>query len=679
MQETLNSKQQEAVEHVEGPLLVLAGAGSGKTRIVTNRIVHLLEIGVPSSEIVAVTFTNKAAEEMSSRVKGLTRQNVLVTTFHSFAARILRESIHHLGFQQSFSIYDEQDSLSLLKEVYPEGDAKQLKHAISEAKNAFLSPEEVGGNTGHVYKLYQDKLFSYNALDFDDLLFLTVKLWQTHSTVLNYYQNRFSFLLIDEYQDTNEAQYLMAKLLAGERKNIFVVGDPDQSIYSWRGANIRNILNFEKDFPGAKVVTLDQNYRSTNHILSAANRLIQKNDRPYEKNLWSALGDGEKIAVKIFPSDREEASFVVRMALKYRQMEKIPLSETAIFYRTNAQSRSFEDALLREKVPYTIVGGLSFYQRKEIKDILAFLRLLVSPADFVAFARTINIPKRGMGPKAVENLKLGSEMARLPILSYCREIVQTTTLPPKQREALSSYVRLLDEVSLETNSLEELIKTLIIKSQYLSHLKEDPETYADRKENVEELVAKAAEWEEDREEVSLSKFLEEISLQSSLDEGEFDQEKIRLMTIHNSKGLEFLLCFLVGMEEDLFPHANSRDDPMALQEERRLCYVGITRARKYLYLTASQYRYLFGVPRVMKTSRFLKELQEVEEAEEEREEPLPPQDFVPGANVFHKTFGKGIIRKRQETSIGPTLDIYFFEDKELKTLALKYAKLSLQD
>jgi len=402
--ETLNPNQQEAVMHVEGPLLVLAGAGSGKTRIVTNRIVHLLEIGVPASEIVAVTFTNKAAEEMSHRVRSLTKQSVLITTFHSFSAKILRESIQYLGYKQNFSIYDEHDSLSVLKEILgpnDQKDLKKIKSEISEAKNALLLPQEMDKKLANFYQLYQEKMLAYNALDFDDLLFLTTKLFQNHQEVLSYYQNRYTFLLIDEYQDTNEAQYLIAKMLAGERKNIFVVGDPDQSIYSWRGANIRNILDFEKDFPGAKVITLDQNYRSTNTILSKANKLIEKNDRPYQKNLWSALGEGEEVVVKYFPSDREEASYVARTILRH----KIPLSEVAIFYRTNAQSRSFEDALLRENIPYTIVGGLSFYERKEIKDILAFLRLLVSPSDFVAFSRIINVPKRGLGPKTLDALR----------------------------------------------------------------------------------------------------------------------------------------------------------------------------------------------------------------------------------------------------------------------------------
>lgn len=688
---TLNNKQEEAAQHIEGPLLVLAGAGSGKTRIVTHRIVHLLEMGIPASEIVAVTFTNKAAEEMSTRVKSLTRQNVLITTFHSFSARILRESIHYLGFKQNFSIYDEQDSLSVLKEVLEglglkeeKSLLKSTKSAISQAKNDLLMPDQLPQKEKqliNIYRLYQEKLFSYNALDFDDLLFFTVKLLQNYPAALELYQNRYSFLLIDEYQDTNEAQYLIAKLLAGEKKNIFVVGDPDQSIYSWRGANIQNILNFEKDFPGARVVTLEQNYRSTNQILSAANKLIQHNDRPYEKNLWSALGEGEAIKVKIFSSDREEASFVARTLLEYKKEKKLPLSEMVIFYRTNAQSRSFEDALLRLNIPYTIVGGLSFYQRKEIKDILAFLRLIVSPTDFIAFSRTINIPKRGIGPKTLEGLKIGSEEANLPILSFCRNLTwgYNSLLSPKQTAALTSFVQLIDDLSELQTSIEELIKILIERSSYINYLKEDQETYEDRKENVEELLAKAAEWDEEGNEGGLTKFLEEISLQSSLDENRLDGDTIKMMTLHNGKGLEFDLCFVVGMEEDLFPHVNSRDDPQRLQEERRLCYVGMTRARKYLYLTASQYRYLFGTPRSMNPSRFLKEIGIGQKKEAPQEKSTPAGDFIPGATVHHKTFGNGIIRKREETSIGPTLDVYFFEDKSVKTLAMKYAKLTLAE
>lgn len=711
--ETLNEKQQEAAEHVDGPLLVLAGAGSGKTRIVTHRIVHLLEIGVPAQEILAVTFTNKAAGEMSSRVRALTKQNVLITTFHSLCARLLRESIHHIGYKQTFTIYDEQDSQSLIKECLKtlgikedKQFVKSIKGAISDAKNALVAAEEMPVDLGNrklktirdVYKLYQDKLFEYNALDFDDLLFLTVRLFQECPEVLKHYEEQFTFLLIDEYQDTNEAQYIIAKLLAGEKKNIFVVGDPDQSIYSWRGANIRNILNFEKDFPGAKTITLDQNYRSTNNILSAANCVIKNNPRPYDKDLWSGLGDGEKIFTHTFSSDREEAAFVVRNIIKYQKEENMPLSNVVVFYRTNAQSRSFEDAFLKENIPYAIIGGLSFYQRKEIKDVLAFLRLIISPSDLIAFARTINLPKRGFGPTSLAKLKEASERSSIPIMNLCASLMQGTSpvavsLSAKQRANLADYLQMyakLMQLQEQQAPIETLIKTLLEESGYLLYLKEDKETYEDRRANIDELLTKALEWESDKENPSLFQFLEELSLQSSMDENQKTEEHVSLMTLHNGKGLEFDLCFIVGMEEDLFPHINSKEDETALEEERRLCYVGMTRAKKYLYLTASRFRYLWGMPKVMNPSRFLNEIPEKYkhpsvsarppshfQIDNTFDEENPSDGLLPGRTIEHKSLGKGVIRKRYSTSLGLTFDIYFFADNQVKTIAAKYAKLSL--
>ena len=435
--EDLNSEQKQAAMHLDGPMLVLAGAGSGKTRVVTHRIAHLLSVGVPASEIVALTFTNKAAQEMRERIRRVSDQIVLTCTFHSLCARILRESIHHLGFDRNFSIYDQSDSDQLIKTClkglgYKEDRAfvKGIKQAISQAKNDLVTPSDLGDESlttadkafKAVYTLYQQKLKEYNAVDFDDLLFLTVKLFITKKDILKEYQHRWSFILIDEYQDTNMAQYKLTKFLGGERQNIFVVGDPDQSIYSWRGANIDNILNFEKDFPGAQIVSLEQNYRSTTHILEGANALIECNTERYKKNLWSDLGEGEKIGHYIAPNERDETHFVVKRLLEHHRHQGIPLKESVIFYRTNSQSRVVEDALLKYQIPYIIIGGLSFYQRREIKDILAYLRLALSKSDFLSFARTINLPRRGFGATTLDKLRLAAEQgAPFPFIDLIRK------------------------------------------------------------------------------------------------------------------------------------------------------------------------------------------------------------------------------------------------------------------
>lgn len=699
----LNPKQQLAAEHIEGPMLVLAGAGSGKTRVVTARIAHLLKLGVPSSEILALTFTNKAADEMRNRIKALSDQYVLTSTFHSLGARILRESISALGYRSDFTIYDENDSLQLLKNCLAslgykdeKGLLKSLRIAISNAKNDLLKPQDLEKefHARHdqllkdLYVLYQDKLKEYNALDFDDLLFLPVKLFQESPETLKKYQTRWSFVLIDEYQDTNAAQYFMTKLLVDRHNNLFVVGDPDQSIYSWRGANIHNILEFEKDYEGATVITLEQNYRSTTNILEGANALIEHNEQRYEKELWSDLGAGEKIGVYMAQNERQEAQFVVEELISRTRAHHIPLNDCVIFYRTNAQSRIFEDAFLKYQIPYMIIGGLSFYQRREIKDILALLRMVISDSDFLSFARTINLPKRGIGPTTLGKWRELAEELGMPILSLCRAMlngsVTQTKLTKKQEDGLRDYlsvVETLKSMCLENLPLEEIVQEAIESSRYHDVLKSDPETASDRKENLEALINKAAEWSEEQETPKLLHFLEELSLKSSLDEAP-KQDSVRLMTLHNGKGLEFTLTFLVGMEEDLFPHINSKDSIEALEEERRLCYVGMTRAKQFLYLSASAYRLMWGTPKVMVPSRFLKEvpsqyltvLSQTDEIEEdpfyeEEEERMPI-----GTVVFHKDFGKGLIKKAYNTSLGITYDVFFFESNALRSLVAKYAK-----
>jgi DNA helicase II / ATP-dependent DNA helicase PcrA len=618
--EELNPEQKRAVHHVEGPALVIAGAGSGKTRVVTYRIAHLLSLGTPAQEILALTFTNKAAGEMRRRVEEKTQAIVLTCTFHSLGARILRESIHHLEYKNDFTIYDEDDTEKLLRECIgalsikeDKGFLKTARGAISHAKNQLLPPEVVAKEdslTGQLYALYQTKLKEYQAVDFDDLLYLPILLFRHNPTVLEHYQNRWGFILIDEYQDTNAAQHTLVKMVAAKHHNVFAVGDPDQSIYSWRGANLENILNFERDFPGALIITLDQNYRSRSTILNAANSLIQHNISRFAKNLWSVRGPGEKIGVYAAMSDRQEAEFV---ALKLLDCHlQTPYSDCAILYRTNFQSRLFEDLLLRLKIPYIIVGGISFYQRREIKDILCLLRMVVGSSDFIAFSRMVNIPKRGLGESFLLKLQEGASERGLPIFDFCVAILNGQIdfkLSLRQREGLGHYSTMIESLrtmAREKVALSTIVSEAIERSRYLNYLQEDPESYEERKDNLGQLVSKATEWEEENRQGGLPNFLEELSLKGAIEER--DGDAVRLMTLHSGKGLEFSLVFLVGMEEDLFPHVNSRDDQEKLQEERRLCYVGMTRAKERLYLTHARFRFLWGISRSMQPSRFLDEI-----------------------------------------------------------------------
>ncbi|MBS0624609.1 MAG: UvrD-helicase domain-containing protein [Verrucomicrobia bacterium] len=689
----LNPNQQKAVEHVEGPLLVLAGAGSGKTRVVTYRIAHLIDIGVLPSDILAVTFTNKAAEEMKSRIRSLKNSHVLACTFHSLGARILRESIHLLGYKNDFVIYDEEDSEKLLKTCMQQlqlGDEKGLlrttRGQISSAKNSLTTPDKADRSFAPVYSMYQSKLKECNAVDFDDLLYLTVRLLKENEEARKEYQSRWSFVLIDEYQDTNAAQYTLARILVEVHGNLFAVGDPDQSIYSWRGAQYQNILNFERDFPGAKVIPLEENYRSTNTILQASNALIEHNPDRYEKKLWSNLGEGAKVGVFVAQSDRQEAEFVVNQLLNRITQNSLSLDDIAIFYRTNAQSRSFEDALLSKRLTYKIIGGLSFYQRREVKDLLSFLRMVVSNTDLMSFLRTINLPKRGLGMTTLE--KLVEASANQPIFTFCEDVISRPDLlklTPKQKEGLQSYVQLIRDLRNERPQLKihELIERTIERSRYLQFLQEDPETFEDRKGNTDELINKAREWEEEQDQPSLTLFLEELSLKTTADD-QGALPAIKLMTLHNSKGLEFPLVFLVGLEEQLLPHANSLDDPSKIEEERRLCYVGMTRAKRFLYLCAATYRYLWNTSRVMRPSRFLREiptqyLQNLSpttirrEVEEEHSE--DPEGFAPGDKVIHKEFGEGIVQKSYHSSFGLTYDVHFPDAGTNRTLVAKFAKL----
>ncbi|MCH9634374.1 MAG: ATP-dependent DNA helicase PcrA [Chlamydiae bacterium] len=698
----LNPQQQEAAQHMSGPLLVLAGAGSGKTRVITCRIAELLEKGVDPRQIIAVTFTNKAAVEMRERIQKEVPKAPLICTFHSLGVRILRESIHHLGYKNHFLIYDEEDALKILrtciksigiedKKITP----KALKQVISRAKNHLQEPDPnddaspVLQVAPKVYQLYQLKLFEASAVDFDDLLYLPVKLFREFPKVLEMYQDRWHQVLIDEYQDTNMAQYVLASLLVQKRKNLFVVGDPDQSIYTWRGANIENILNFEKDWPDAKIIRLEQNYRSTSNILKAANHLVECNQSRYKKDLWSDLGEGEKIHSYRAFNEREEAFYIIEEIVKLRKTKSLSLKDMVIFYRTNAQSRPFEDELLKRNIPYKILGAMSFYQRKEIKDILAFLRLIENSADLVSFLRTIHLPKRGIGEATLTKIIALSHNRQETILATCDHLTKpeaSMKLSQKQLTGLKEYLTLLAELKkIKAESpLQELVYQTVQKTGYLGILKLDPDSYEDRKGNIDELIGKAIEWEEQVDAPSLSKFLEELTLNTSEDYSDTSIERMSLMSFHNGKGLEFHTVFMSGMEETLFPHINCLNTDQGIEEERRLCYVGMTRAKRALYLSHTTTRFVWGGPRSMRPSRFLREIPKeyFESKDEEIEfiEPTPQSEkefseFLEGNRVFHHDFGAGVIRKVGSSSLGVTYDVFFQKDGKTKTLLAKYAKL----
>ena len=715
----LNTEQEKAVNHIEGPLLVLAGAGSGKTRVVTMKIAKLIEIGVAPQEILALTFTNKAANEMSTRIRELTSKNIIASTFHSLGAKILRESITHLDYSNNFTIYDQEDSLKILKECLShlklkedKSVLKKIRYKIASLKNDLIDVDDINAmshltkNEIEAFRLYQNKLKTCNALDFEDLLYLTAKLLKENTQVLDFYQKRWPFILIDEYQDTNFVQYTIAKMLSLKSQNICVVGDPDQSIYSWRGARYQNILNFDSDFKDATIIKLETNYRSTPTILKAANGLIKNNSSRFEKNLRSDLEDGEKI--KIFKADTErlEAAFVVEKILKHQKNEQTSLKDITIFYRTNFQSRVFEDILLENQIPYIIYGGLSFYQRKEIKDILAFLRLLILNSDFLAFSRTINIPKRGFGKTTISKLFFLSEKNGIPIIPFLKKLQQDPSSYPEirlnlsQKNNLENYLKSLFEIRelyQQNIDLDELISHILTKMKYLEYLKEDPISFEDRKENIDELITKANQAYENNQ--SLEKFLEDIALATTKIENAKD-DSLKLMTLHNSKGLEFETVFIVGLEEDLFPHVNSKNSIEEIEEERRLFYVGMTRAKKNLYITHSLSRYMFGGVKLSLPSRFLKELdaEYIEDLSTPYQQnyrdfygskptfskPKVDTDYISssasysiGQKVFHKTFGKGSVKKVYQTSLGETLDILFEGSHHMRSLVTKYAKLKI--
>ena len=652
----LNKEQQEAVKHMEGPLLILAGAGSGKTTMMTHRIAYMLEKGVSPYNILAVTFTNKAAGEMKDRIESLTggTRGMWVMTFHAMCVRILRNHGEVLGFKNGFSIYDESDKKALLKrivkdlkideKIYP---ISYLGSVISSCKEAEEDPDDYIENNSmnfkaetvaKVYARYMEDLQQNNAMDFDDLLWNVVKLFEASSEVLSYYQQRFKYIMVDEYQDTNYLQYKLIHALAEKSHNLCVVGDDDQCIYQWRGADIRNILDFEKDFPETKVVKLEQNYRSDANILDLANSVIANNRNRKAKELWTDRNEGSKITYRRLEDEQREAWYVGGEIQRLHDEEGIPFNDMAILYRKNAQSRPFEEKFSFRGIPYRVLGGTRFYDRKEIKDVMSYMHLVENPSDDVAMARIINEPKRGLGPKSLGGIVSYAKAYKLSIFEALKEQEVLGSLSRKSRAAVEDLVTMLDELGAEQDNMElsDIYDNLIRRSGYLTALEAENTVEADaRIENILELRSVIAEFEEKaagsvltdeedefreerdrlredgfdvKEPTLLQSFLERIALLSDIDNRDESEDAVVMMTLHSSKGLEFPVVFMPGMENGLFPGSASMDDPSKMEEERRLCYVGITRAMRKLYLTGAQTRMLYGRTDFTIESEFMREM-----------------------------------------------------------------------
>ena len=673
----LNPMQKKAVEQIDGPCLVIAGAGSGKTKVLTYKVAYLIENGVKPWNILAITFTNKAANEMKERVEklvGVATNEIWLGTFHSVCVRILRKFIDRLGYDNSFIIFDTSDQKTLVKNCLKELNIdsklfteKSVLNEISNAKNDMMDPDEYNDNysgdyrkkiIGKVYALYQKKLKENNAVDFDDIINLTIKILQNNKDIIDYYCDKFKYILVDEYQDTNKSQFVLVSLLASRNGNITAVGDSDQSIYSFRGADITNILNFERDFPGTKIVKLEQNYRCTGNILKAANAVIKHNGNKYEKKLWTENDEGELPTVYCGNDEYQEASYVVRKINELERTEKMKNSDFAILYRMNSQSRAIEDVLRREDVPYKIIGGLKFYERKEIKDTIAYLRLIANQADNLALERIINEPKRGVGKTSLDKIEQISNETGMPMYevvknaqNYVPKIYSNTrpfidlvekykklaqiqstkeqeeagdviTIKNTEKSDLSKNVDIFDNEKILSNSenaetmetnekitIPDLITSVLKESGYIDSLKTENTVEAEsRIQNIGEFLTVAEEFEKESADKSLNEFLNNISLSSDTDNLEETDDVVTLMTLHSAKGLEYPVVFLVGMEEGIFPGYQSMGDDNELEEERRLFYVGITRAKKYLFLTCANMRKIFGSTSYNPPSRFLKEI-----------------------------------------------------------------------
>lgn len=628
----LNKEQQQAVQHTEGPLLILAGAGSGKTKVLTVRVAYLLAQGVNPYEILAITFTNKAAKEMKSRVEGLVgdvANRIWLSTFHSFCAKFLRFEIDSfLGYNSNFTIYDTSDSQAVIKaalkalnlddKYYPVG---AMIAAISDAKNQLLFASDFRKQArdfyqqkvADVFEYYERELRKNNALDFDDLLLVAVKLLQSNAAVLDKYSHRFRYVMIDEYQDTNHAQYLLAKLLASHWKNIAVVGDADQSIYAWRGADIQNILDFEKDYPNCTSIKLEQNYRSTKIILDAANAVIDNNEGRPEKNLWTDKTEGAKIQHFTAQSEHEEAAFIGDTIAKKHDIHDVPYGDMAILYRTNAQSRVLEEALIKRALPYTMVGGTKFYDRKEIKDVLAYLRVLYNPFDDLSLLRIINVPKRSIGATTVAKLQDYARANGTSLFMTLTQLHLVDTIKGKTKEKLEEFGILIFTLvaEMEDKTVLDILESILDRTGYLAQLEEstDPQDQA-RAENIGELLSVAKDFQDTNPTGTVEDFLEQVALVNDVDSFEQEESKVTLMTLHAAKGLEFPIVFLGGLEEGLFPHSRTLMNPEEIEEERRLAYVGITRAEKELYISNATTRTVFGRTSSYLPSRFIDEIPE---------------------------------------------------------------------
>ena len=661
----LNENQQKAVVHKEGPMLVLAGAGSGKTSVLTNRIAYLIEEGVSPANILAITFTNKAAREMKERVTkliGADARYIQISTFHSFGLKILKENYEFLGYDKNFIILDSDDTLTVVKKLMKDlnmnpkyYNARELRGKISSAKNELITPEkfkkqEYDEKIVTLYKKYCQKLKAGNSVDFDDLLILPIKLFEISPSILNSYQERYKYILIDEYQDTNEAQYVFSKMISKKYRNIFVVGDNDQAIYAFRGANYKNILNFEKDYPDCKTILLEENYRSTKTILNAANSVIKHNKLRKDKNLWSNNEEGDKIKYIKTDDEKSEGDYIVKEIKKIAE-NGTSYDDIAILYRTNAQSRSIEEAMLKANIPYRIIGSFYFYNRKEIKDLLCYLRLINNPKDDVSLTRVINVPKRGIGNVTIANINARAEENNI---SMFESITSGKELAFKQ---------LIEELqaSSENKTLTELVELVLEKSGLKKELSEEKTLENEiRLENLEEFKSITKNYENEFGEVSLDDFLNEISLVSDVTEHSEGNNKVSLMTVHSVKGLEYDYVFIIGMEEGIFPHYNSimEGTNEAIEEERRLCYVAITRAKKKLWIINTKKRMLYGQTQVNAPSRFIDEIDDkylerekkttsifskVTKINKERMYRTNDVDYNIGDNIRHEDYGEGVV------------------------------------
>jgi len=731
--ENLNPPQREAVLYGDGPLLILAGAGSGKTRVITSRIAHLIrERGVDPSNILAVTFTNKAANEMRERVErmlDIPLNRLWISTFHSACVRILRQHIDRLGYKKSFVIYDESDRSSLIKAIMSDlridteqyqpravsGRISALKNNLTDADQFARTSAGFGFEeaVSRVYAMYQEQLKDASGLDFDDLLMLTVRLFEQHQDVLGYYQGLFHHILIDEYQDTNRAQYRLVRLLTTKHQNLCVVGDDDQSIYKFRGADISNILNFEKDYPNAKVIKLEQNYRSTQNILGAAGAVVSRNVGRKSKELWTQKRGGDAIQCYKAADEKDEARYFTR-TIQQEVDEGRSLRQIAVLYRTNAQSRALEDALRNRSIPYRIFGGLRFYDRKEIKDIIAYLRVLQNPADIVSLRRIINVPTRGIGDTTIEKLENAATQSRTSLYQTALDADQTD-ITPGAKKKLKEFCGMMERMraDLETLTITDLVRRIIHESGYAAALDQEKTIESRiRIENLTELMTATEDFQEQNRDASLASFLDQVALitdleqQTAADSGRVNTDSVTLMTLHNAKGLEFSVVFMAGMEEGLFPHSRSAESDEELEEERRLCYVGITRAKERLIMTHASERRLYGYPQANLVSRFVQEIpsEAIEmkggHAPVEFSYTAPPkwnpgvitaavktpvqqtassgssERYYKGAVVKHAKFGIGTVQRSE--GAGDDLKISVsFPGHGVKTLAVKYANLEM--